>query len=165
MSKLVPVLAILACTAGAVRKNIDVDFYKLHPHLYQLRHPWHWLTYGQNATAFGIVGATLVNLVTLIVLVRTLRAVNKQARAADRQAQAAEKQAEAARKQTEVSEQQRIAAERAATAAEKQVEAAISASAVSDAQRLATKRGPKHNVYTVSSFVKKCWPTWHQFSS
>ena len=28
----------------------------MHPILYQLFHPWHWLTYGQNATAAGLVG-------------------------------------------------------------------------------------------------------------
>jgi multidrug efflux pump subunit AcrA (membrane-fusion protein) len=113
----------------------------LHPWLYQLRHPWHWLTYGQNATAFGIILATAVNLLAVYVLFRTLVTVNRQAQAADRQAEAAEAQAAAARKQTEVSEQQRIAAERAANAAEEQVEAAKSATKVSEAQRIATEQG------------------------
>jgi hypothetical protein len=116
-----------------------MDFYRLHPHLYQLRHPWHWLSYGQNATASGIILAAAINLFTIYVLWRTLRAVNRQATAADRQARAAEEQANAARKQTEVSEQQRVAAERAATAAEEQVKAAMAASATSEAQRIATE--------------------------
>jgi hypothetical protein len=92
-----------------------MDAYSLHPWLYQLRHPWHWLTYGQNATAFGILVATAVNLLAIIVLIRTLSAVNRQAKAADRQA----------------------------AAAEEQVAAAKSASAVSDAQRIATEAGAK----------------------
>jgi hypothetical protein len=117
-----------------------MEFYSLHPLLYQLRHPWHWLTYGQNATAFGILMATLINSFTAYVLVRTLRAVNRQAKAADRQAEAAEAQASAARKQTEVSEQQRIAAERGAKAAEEQAVAAKSSTAVSEAQRIATEQ-------------------------
>lgn len=117
-----------------------MDFHSLHPYLYQLRHPWHWLTYGQNATAFGIFLATAVNLLAVYVLFRTLVTVNRQARAADRQAEAAEAQADAARKQTEVSEQQRIAAERAANAAEEQVRAAQSATTVSEAQRKAAEQ-------------------------
>lgn len=118
-----------------------MDIYSSYPWLYQVRHPWHWLTYGQNATAFGVILATAVNLLAVYVLFRTLVTVNRQAEAADRQAQAAEAQADAARKQTEVSEQQRIAAERAATAAEEQVAAAKSATAVSEAQRVATEQG------------------------
>jgi hypothetical protein len=104
---------------------------------------WRWLTYGQNATALGILLATLVNLLAVGVLLRTLFAVNRQAKAADRQAQAAEAQASAARKQTEVSEQQRIAAERAANAAEEQVRAAVSATTVSEAQRRAAEDAAK----------------------
>lgn len=106
-------------------------------------HFWHWLTYGQNATALGVLLATTVNLFAVIVLIRTLLAVNRQAGASDRQAQAAEEQAKAARKQTEVSEQQRIAAERAAVAAEEQVRGAISATAVSEAQRIAAEQAAK----------------------
>jgi hypothetical protein len=83
-----------------------MDAYSLHPWLYQLRHPWHWLTYGQNATAFGIILATAVNLLAVYVLFRTLVTVNRQAQAADRQAEAAEAQAAAARKQTEVMDAQ-----------------------------------------------------------
>lgn len=120
-----------------------MDLYPLHQWLYQICHPWHWLTYGQNATAAGVLLATLVNLLAVAVLFRTLLAVNKQARAADRQAEAAEAQADAARKQREVSEQQRIAAERAANAAEEQVLAARSATAVSEAQRVATEGGAR----------------------
>jgi len=108
---------------------------------------WRWFTYGQNATALGVILATLVNLLVVFVnllvvfvLVQTLSTVNRQAKAADRQAEAAEAQASAARKQTEVSEQQRIASERAANAAEEQVLAAKSATAVSDAQRIATEQ-------------------------
>jgi multidrug efflux pump subunit AcrA (membrane-fusion protein) len=108
--------------------------------LYQFRHPWHWLTYGQNATACGIILATLVNLLAVYVLFRTLAAVNRQAQATTRQAEAAEAQASAARKQTEVLEQQRLAAERAANAAEEQVRAAQSATAVSEAQRKAAEQ-------------------------
>ena len=117
-----------------------MNFWSFHPTLYQVCHPWHWLTYGQNAVAFGIFIAAFINLFVAFVLWRTLNAVNKQARAADRQAEAAEAQAVAARKQTEVSEQQRLAAERAASAAEEQVSAAKAASAVSDAQRIATEQ-------------------------
>jgi hypothetical protein len=105
-----------------------------------ISHFWRWITSGQNATALGVVLATLVNLFAVIVLIRTLFAVNRQARASDRQAQAAEEQAKAARKQTEVSEQQRIAAERAADAAEEQVRGAKSATAVSEAQRIAAEQ-------------------------
>jgi hypothetical protein len=93
-----------------------MDVYSLHPWLYQLRHPWHWLTYGQNATAFGIVIATAVNLLAVIVLARTLSAVNRQAKAADRQAAAAEEQVTAAKSATAVSDAQRIAAEEGARA-------------------------------------------------
>jgi hypothetical protein len=92
-----------------------MDAYSLRPWLYQLLHPWHWLTYGQNATAFGILVATAVNLLAVLVLIRTLSAVNRQAKATDRQA----------------------------AAAEEQVTAAKSASAVSDAQRIATEAGAK----------------------
>ncbi len=72
----------------------------------QLAHPWHWLTYGQNATASAIFVAFIVNVITVIVLVRTLRAVNKQARAANRQTEAAEQQARSAMSATRVSEAQ-----------------------------------------------------------
>jgi hypothetical protein len=110
------------------------------PYLYQLLHPWHWLTYGQNATAIGIVLAAILSILSIYVLARTLHAVNRQAVAADRQAEAAEAQAIAARKLTEVAEQQRLASERAANAAEEQVAAARSSTAVSDAQRIATEQ-------------------------
>lgn len=110
------------------------------PAMYQAHHPWHWITYGQNATAVGVFAAAILNLATIYVLVRTLRAVNAQARAADRQAKAAEDQSEVARKQIEVAEQQRVASERAATAAEGQVAAARAASASSEAQRIATEQ-------------------------
>jgi hypothetical protein len=86
------------------------------PWLYQLLHPWHWLTYGQNATAFGILLATAVNLLAVIVLIRTLSAVNRQARASDRQAKAAEEQVKAAEAATAVSDAQRIATEEGARA-------------------------------------------------
>jgi hypothetical protein len=102
----------------------------LHPILYGVCDLWNWLTYGQNAVAL----AWIVNIFTIVVLIRTLRAINKQATAA-------EDQAGAARKQTEVLEQQRIAAERAAEAAEKQALAAQSATAVADAQRIAAEHG------------------------
>ena len=101
---------------------------------------WNWFTAGQNATALGILLTLLVNAVSILVLIRTLRAVNKQAAAADRQAKAAEDQALAARKQTEVSEQQREAGERAAEAAEEQARAAQSLEAVAEAQRLAAEQ-------------------------
>jgi hypothetical protein len=101
---------------------------------------WGWITSGQNATALGILVAVVINTATIYVLVRTLRAVNKQAIAADRQAEAAEAQANAARLQTEVFEKQKIAAERAAIAAEKQAQAGEYASAVAEAQRIATER-------------------------
>lgn len=77
--------------------------------MYQVLHPWHWLTYGRNATAFGIVLAALLNLVTIIVLYGTWRAVNRQAKAANKQATAAESA-------TEVSNALRIAAEDGARA-------------------------------------------------
>lgn len=93
-----------------------MDVYSLHPWLYQLRHPWHWLTYGQNATACGIVIATAVNLLSVIVLIRTLSAVNRQTRASDRQAAAAEEQVSAAKAASAVSDAQRIAAEEGAKA-------------------------------------------------
>jgi hypothetical protein len=32
--------------------------------LYQILHPWHWLTYGQNATGLGIVGLFLYTIYT-----------------------------------------------------------------------------------------------------
>lgn len=101
---------------------------------------WGWITSGQNATALGILVAVAINVVTIYVLARTLRAVNKQAIATDRQAEAAEAQANAARLQTEVLEMQKIAAERAAIAAEKQAQAGESAAAVAEAQRIATER-------------------------
>lgn len=104
---------------------------------------WSWITCGQNATAVGVVAATILSAVTVYVLVRTLNAINRQAIAADRQAKAAEAQAIAARKQTEVSEQLRITSERAALAAEEQMKAAIASSAMSDAQRKATEDGAR----------------------
>jgi hypothetical protein len=100
---------------------------------------WCWITNGQNATAVGVIAATILSVFTAFVLLRTLNAINRQAIASDRQAEAAESQALAARKQTEVSEQLRLASERAALAAEEQVRAAIASSAVSDAQRKATE--------------------------
>jgi hypothetical protein len=89
-----------------------------HLNLYQLCHPWHWLTYGQNATALGILFATSVNVFSVFVLTRTLRSINRQALAADRQAQAAEAQAVAANALKAVSEAQTAASERAAKMAE-----------------------------------------------
>jgi hypothetical protein len=86
------------------------------PWLYQLLHPWHWLTYGQNASAFGILIATAVNLLAVFVLIRTLSAVNRQAKASDRQAAAAEEQVKAAKAATGVSDAQRIATEEGARA-------------------------------------------------
>jgi hypothetical protein len=94
-----------------------MDYFAPHPILYQLRHPWHWLTYGQNATAIAAMASGVIGAVTVAVLARTLIAVNKQATAADRQAKAAEEQAKVARKQTEVAEQQRIASEESVKAA------------------------------------------------
>lgn len=88
----------------------------MNPWLYQLLHPWHWLTYGQNATAFGILIATAVNLLAVFVLIRTLSAVNRQAKASDRQAAAAEEQVNAAKAATAVSDAQRIATEAGARA-------------------------------------------------
>jgi hypothetical protein len=88
----------------------------MNPWLYQLLHPWHWLTYGQNATAFGILIATAVNLLAVFVLIRTLSAVNRQAKASDRQAAAAEEQVNAAKAATAVSDAQRIATEEGARA-------------------------------------------------
>jgi hypothetical protein len=99
--------------------------WSLHPTLYQFCHPWHWLTYSQNALAFGIsvaLVALIVDAVTVVVLIRTLRAVNRQAKAADRQAEAAEAQVLAARSATAVSDAQRIAAEQSAAAARMQSE-------------------------------------------
>jgi hypothetical protein len=90
--------------------------YSLHPWLYQVLRPWHWLTYGQNATAFGILIATAVNLLAVFVLIRTLSAVNRQAKASDRQAAAAEEQVNAAKAATTVSDAQRIATEEGARA-------------------------------------------------
>jgi hypothetical protein len=84
--------------------------------MYQVLHPWHWLTSGRNATAFGIVLAAALNLATIVVLTRTLRAVNKQATAADRQAEAAEEQVTAAASATAVSKAQLSAAEESARA-------------------------------------------------
>jgi hypothetical protein len=88
----------------------------MNPWLYQLLHPWHWLTYGQNATAFGILIATAVNLLAVFVLIRTLSAVNRQAKASARQAAAAEEQVNAAKAATAVSDAQRIATEDGARA-------------------------------------------------
>ncbi len=88
----------------------------MNPWLYQLLHPWHWLTYGQNATAVGIFIATAVNLLAVYVLFRTLSAVNSQAEAANRQAAAAEEQVNAAKAATAVSDAQRIATEEGARA-------------------------------------------------
>jgi hypothetical protein len=36
----------------------------MHSFLYQILHPWHWLTYGQNAAGVGIVGLFLYTLYT-----------------------------------------------------------------------------------------------------
>jgi hypothetical protein len=103
-----------------------------------LRTSWMWFL--QNGTPFGILLAFPVNIITLVVLLRTLRAVNRQAIAADRQAQAAEQQASVSREQMAVLEQQRVAAERGAEAAEKQAQAAQAATAVAEAQRIATEQ-------------------------
>jgi hypothetical protein len=93
-----------------------------HPNLYQLCHPWHWLTYGQNAIALGIFIPLIVSVITIVVLIRTLNAVNAQAQAANRQAKAAEEQVAAAQAATAVSEAQRRAAEQSAEAARLQSE-------------------------------------------
>jgi hypothetical protein len=87
-----------------------------HPHLYQFSHPWHWLTYGQNAEALGVILAAILSILSIIVLARTLRAINKQALAADKQATAADEQVLAAKSATAVSDAQRIAAEASASA-------------------------------------------------
>lgn len=100
--------------------------------LHQLERAWHWFTYGQNAEGVGVICATAVGITSIVVLIYTLVAVN-------RQAAAATAQAEAARKQTEVSEQLRVVAERSASAAEEQVAAAKSSADASDAQRRATE--------------------------
>jgi len=94
-----------------------MDWMTLHPKLYQLLHPWHWLTYGQNAVAFGVFLPLIVSVVTIYVLIRTLKAVNAQAKASDRQAKAAEEQVAAARAASAVSDAQRRAAEQSAEAA------------------------------------------------
>ena len=83
---------------------------------YQIFHPWHWLTYGQNSTAAAILVSAIVNLATVVVLIRTLVAVNRQAVASDRQAKAAEEQVKSARAATEVSEEQLRAARNSAAA-------------------------------------------------
>lgn len=83
---------------------------------YQILHPWHWLTYGQNASAAAILVSAIVNLATVIVLIRTLVAVNRQAVASDRQAKAAEEQVKSAKAATLVSEEQLKAARDSAAA-------------------------------------------------
>jgi hypothetical protein len=83
---------------------------------YQVFHPWHWLTYGQNAQAAAILVSACVNLVTVAVLIRTLIAVDLQARASRRQAQAAEEQVKSAKAATQVSEEQLKAARESAAA-------------------------------------------------
>jgi ribosome-binding ATPase YchF (GTP1/OBG family) len=93
-----------------------MDFFARHPYLYQIWHPWHWFTYGQNASRFGTVFTTLLNLATIYVLYKTLLAVNKQSDAADRQAKAAEEQVAAAKSSAAVSDAQRIATEQSALA-------------------------------------------------
>lgn len=74
--------------------------------LYQISHPWHWLTYGQNGIVFAASLSLLVSALTVYVLIRTLHAVKQQARAADRQAEAAEEQAKAARAGSELARAQ-----------------------------------------------------------
>ncbi|MBB5066014.1 hypothetical protein [Granulicella mallensis] len=87
-----------------------------HPYLYQLQHPWHWLTYGQNATALGIILGSVLSVLTVWVLAKTLVAVNAQALAARMQADAAIEQVAAAKSSTSVSDAQRIATEESALA-------------------------------------------------
>jgi hypothetical protein len=83
---------------------------------YQIFHPWHWLTYGQNSPAAAILVSSIVNVATVVVLVRTLVAVNRQATASDRQAEAAEEQVKSAKAATQVSEEQLRAARDSAAA-------------------------------------------------
>lgn len=110
---------------------------------YQFHHPWHWLTYGENATAVAVFVSFCVGIVTIGVLMRTFVAVKKQAEAADRQARAAEEQANAARKQAEVAEQQRLLAQRATMAAEEQVKASAAATKVSEAHLAAAEESAR----------------------
>jgi hypothetical protein len=80
-----------------------------HPYLYQLVHPWHWLTYGQNFSAFASLSSILVATATLVVVARQTKAANRQAIASEAQVKAAESAGK-------VSEEQLLATQRAAEA-------------------------------------------------
>jgi multidrug efflux pump subunit AcrA (membrane-fusion protein) len=69
----------------------------MHPFLYQISHPWHWLNYGQNGIILAAALSLFVSGLSVYVLLKSLQAVKQQALAADRQAEAAEEQAKAAR--------------------------------------------------------------------
>jgi hypothetical protein len=77
-------------------------------------HLWH--IYGPNATAIGVLITAILNVITLLVLIRTLVAVNAESKAATRQAQAAEQQVIAAKAASATSEAQRRATEESAAA-------------------------------------------------
>ena len=74
----------------------------MNPIAYQVMHPWHWLTYGQNSAAAQVmascIGALLV-LVTLYYTMKTLRMAGETLRVAGRQAEASENAANMAIKQ------------------------------------------------------------------
>ena len=60
-----------------------------HPYLYQVVHPWHWLTYGQHFSAFASLSSVLIAVATLIVVVRQTKAANRQAAASEAQVKSA----------------------------------------------------------------------------
>lgn len=80
--------------------------------MYQIYHPWHWLTYGQNGVMIGVLLSLLVNAFSVFVLFKTLGIVNRQSVAADRQASAAEAQAAVATASAALIELQLTAARR-----------------------------------------------------
>lgn len=47
--------------------------WSVHPYLYQVCHPWHWLTYGQNATAVAAVVSVIAFFGLLLYTVYTKR--------------------------------------------------------------------------------------------
>jgi hypothetical protein len=67
------------------------------PITYQILHPWHWLTFGQNSSAVQAVGAIVFGVASIVIAIFSLLYLISATTAAQRQAVAADTQAAIAR--------------------------------------------------------------------
>ena len=84
--------------------------YRMNSILYQVLHPWHWLTYGQNATALGVVVAILGAIVLFFYTLYTRRMMKMQSRTMEIQAQTMSLQVQAMDMQRQALQMQESAA-------------------------------------------------------